>query len=151
MNRIICILIIATAVSCFPSKKACERRIARYVDNYPSLNKKDTITVIDTIPVLIESIKHDTLVEHDIDSFTIVKDKLRIKYVRRDSLIYIEGECKSDTIYKIVKQEIAYEKIEVRDSKPEIIKLLKYFPVLLVVAGVVLLIKLFKKNGNKKN
>ena len=147
MRRIFCILIIITTVSCFPSKKVCERRIAKYVDNYPSLNKKDTITVIDTIPVLIESIQHDTVVEHDVDSFMIVKDRLRIKYVRRDSLIYIEGECQSDTIYKIVKQEIAYEKIEVRDSDPVINNVLRYFPVLLLVAGVVAITKIFNKNG----
>jgi len=147
MKKIFCILIILTVVSCFPSKKVCERRIARYVDNYPSLNKKDTITVIDTIPVLIESIQHDTVVEHDVDSFTIIKDRLRIKYVRRDSLIYIEGECQSDTIYKIVKQEIAYEKIEVKDSEPIINNVLRYFPVLLIVAGVVAITKIFNKNG----
>jgi hypothetical protein len=57
-----------------------------------------SIIVHDTI--VIKAIKVDTFFNSSIDSFTIIKDRLEIRYKKVGEKIFIQGECKSDTIYK---------------------------------------------------
>jgi hypothetical protein len=85
--RYLIILLILT--SCATSKKKC---IEKYCTN-------DTTTIVVRDTIYTESVKHDTTFSERIDSVFIQKDKLRIIYKKRDSIITIEGECLSDTIY----------------------------------------------------
>ncbi len=110
---IIIILLIAMSTSCIVSKKRASRKIAKYVENYPSLVVYDTIKLVDTIPFVVKEVKHDTIIEQSVDSIIIKKDRLRIKYVKRDSLVYLSGECESDTIWEIVHKEVVVPNIEV--------------------------------------
>jgi hypothetical protein len=57
-----------------------------------------SIIVHDTI--VIKAIKVDTFFNSSIDSFTIIKDRLEIRYKKIGEKIFIQGECKGDTIYK---------------------------------------------------
>lgn len=50
---------------------------------------------------------------HFNDTIIIQKEKIKIKYVRKDSLVYISGECIEDTIY--IEKLIPIEKIVVKD------------------------------------
>jgi hypothetical protein len=85
--RYLIILLILT--SCATSKKKC---IEKYCTN-------DTTTIVVRDTIYTESVKHDTTFSERIDSVFIQKDRLRIVYKKRDSIITIEGECLSDTIY----------------------------------------------------
>jgi hypothetical protein len=49
--------------------------------------------------IYTESVKYDTTFSERVDSIYIEKDRLRIIYKKKDSIITIEGECIQDTIY----------------------------------------------------
>jgi hypothetical protein len=89
MKNFIYILLLIVITSCATSKKKC---IEKYCTN-------DTTTIVVRDTIYTESVKHDTTFSERIDSVFIQKDKLRIIYKKRDSIITIEGECLSDTIY----------------------------------------------------
>ena len=89
MKNFIYILLLVVITSCATSKKKC---IEKYCTN-------DTTTIVVRDTIYTESVKHDTTFSERIDSVFIQKDKLRIIYKKRDSIITIEGECLSDTIY----------------------------------------------------
>ena len=57
-----------------------------------------SVLIHDTI--VIKSIKVDTFFNSSIDSFVIIKDRLEIRYKKVGEKIFIQGECKGDTIYK---------------------------------------------------
>ena len=89
MKNFIYILLLIVITSCATSKKKC---IEKYCTN-------DTTTIVVRDTIYTESVKHDTTFSERIDSVFIQKDKLRIIYKKRDSIITIEGECIQDTIY----------------------------------------------------
>ena len=74
--------------SCYTKRRAIEK-----------FCQTDTTTIVVRDTIYTESVKHDTTFSERIDSVFIQKDKLRIVYKKRDSIITIEGECLSDTIY----------------------------------------------------
>lgn len=57
-----------------------------------------SVVVHDTF--VVPSISVDTFFKASLDSFTIIKDRLEIRYKKIGEKIYIQGECKGDTIYK---------------------------------------------------
>jgi len=87
---IVCITILFSG--CLYTKK---RAIEKFciTDSIPY-----SILVHDTI--VIKAIKLDTFFNASIDSITIIKDRLEIRYKKIGEKIFIQGECKSDTIYK---------------------------------------------------
>jgi len=87
---IVCITILFSG--CLYTKK---RAIEKFciTDSIPY-----SVLVHDTI--VIKAIKVDTFFNSSIDSFTIIKDRLEIRYKKVGEKIYIQGQCKSDTIYK---------------------------------------------------
>lgn len=98
LQRQVNLLIILSLIllySCSPSK-----RLSRLVKNHPELIKSDTVLVSDT--TIINAIRIDTTFKNviSIDTITIVKDKLIIKYFNRGDSIFIDGEVKTDTIIK---------------------------------------------------
>jgi hypothetical protein len=93
MKKLITILCITWLLSgCLYTKK---RAIEKFciTDSIPY-----SFLVHDTI--VIKAIKVDTFFNSSIDSFTIIKDRIEIRYKKVGEKIYIQGECKSDTIYK---------------------------------------------------
>jgi len=94
MKNIISIVCITWLLSgcLYTKKKAIEKFCI--TDSIPY-----SVLVHDTI--VIKAIKVDTFFNSSIDSFTIIKDRLEIRYKKIGEKIYIQGQCKSDTIYKI--------------------------------------------------
>ena len=91
--------------------RRAEKKIVRFTEKYPQLLKQDTIR--DTIRVYVPKVYTDTaFVPVEGDTVFIDKDRLSIRYVTRNDSVFIEGECKSDTIYKTI--EIPVETIVVR-------------------------------------
>lgn len=64
--------------------------------------KQDTaltqLTLTDTL--YVPQIQADTIFTHTYDSVLVVSDRLVIKYLKKDSTIYLKGTCLADTIYK---------------------------------------------------
>jgi hypothetical protein len=99
MKKLITILCFTYLLSgCLYTKK---RAIEKFciTDSIPY-----SVLVHDTI--IVKSIKVDTFFNSSIDSFTIIKDRLEIRYKKIGEKIYIQGECKSDTIYKTKLVEV---------------------------------------------
>jgi hypothetical protein len=93
MKKLITILCITLIFSsCLYTKKRALEKFC-ITDSIPY-----SIIVHDTI--IVKSIKVDTFFNSSIDSFTIIKDRLEIRYKKVGEKIFIQGECKSDTIYK---------------------------------------------------
>jgi hypothetical protein len=63
------------------------------------------IRIVDT--VIVKEIKADTIFSINIDSVFIQKDKLQIKYLRKNDTIYLEGKCEADTIIKEIPVNIS--------------------------------------------
>jgi hypothetical protein len=93
MKKLITILCVTYLLSgCLYTKKRALEKFC-ITDSIPY-----SVLVHDTI--YIKAIKVDTFFNSSIDSFTIIKDRLEIRYKKVGEKIYIQGECKSDTIYK---------------------------------------------------
>ena len=109
-------LIVATLSSCSfewrmnKRYRRAERKIEKLTIKHPKLLQKDT--VVDTLKVVIPSIKKDTAFSIDVDTVIITNDRLVIRYERVGDTIRLSGECKTDTIYKRV--EVPVERIVVR-------------------------------------
>jgi hypothetical protein len=80
--------------SCYTKKRAiekfCHQDTASIVINH-----------IDTL--VIEQHTIDSVFSERIDSILISDTKIEIRYRKIKDLIYIEGKCKGDTIYKQIK------------------------------------------------
>ena len=93
--------------------RRAERKIEKLTIKYPKLLNKDTLR--DTFNIISDRIEYDTsFVDIPGDTTYLYKDKLRIKYVRVGDTVYIQGECRSDTIIHTV--EIPFEKVVVREE-----------------------------------
>lgn len=90
MRNIILIFLTLFLMGCNP-----QRKLERLLMKYPEL--RDTIEV----EAIVEYIKGDTIFMEPLPGDTIVytKDRLTVKYVDIPGpTVYLEGECKSDTI-----------------------------------------------------
>jgi hypothetical protein len=94
MKNLYILLAITIMASCYTKKRAIEK----FCTN-------DTLEVTYRDTVYTKTIKHDTAFISSIDTLTITKDKLRIKYIKYGDTIYLTGECIGDSIYieKIVR------------------------------------------------
>lgn len=116
MYKILIILFFFTA--CCPSYKVSEKRIAKMVECNPSLKKKDTIIVRDTVITEKLNFQRDTLLTHD--TLVITKEGARVRIVRKDTVrdtipVYVDVECPPDTVY--FSKEVPVESIQVTDYK----------------------------------
>ena len=118
-------------------KNKAEEKIIVLTKKFPELiQTPDTIRLMETIT--IPTVQVDTTFVFSTDFITpdtviVEREKVKIQYVRKDSLVYITADCIGDTIY--VEKEIPVEKIVVQ--KPPFAKKLNgwLWTILLVVAG----------------
>jgi hypothetical protein len=96
--------------SCSPQK-----RFAHLIEKYPYLLTTDSVTVHDTIRVVVPEVKVDTVVKVSslLDTIYLQKDQLTVKVWMKGDDVFIEGKC--DTVYidKIIERRIPvryYEK-----------------------------------------
>ena len=128
--------------------RKAERKIEKLTIKYPQLLQKDTL--YDTVSIVTKEIKIDTsFIDVPGDTAFIYKDKLKIKYVRINDSVYIEGKCESDTLIQFI--EIPFEKIVVQEQGivKQLIKNIKgivisLFLILVTVLGIRIIFKLLK-------
>lgn len=99
-----------------------EQKIIVLTRKFPELKQKmDTILLLDTIRLPQLEIDTTFVFNEKIrfDTIQIVKEKLKIQYVKKDSIIYLSGECLGDTIY--VEKEVPIERIIVKESEQTIL------------------------------
>lgn len=115
-------LIIILLTSCGSLKefriKRAENKIERLTIKFPELIAKDTLIVYDTVQLITERIEHDTSFILSTDTIEIVKDKLRVKYYVKDSVVNINAACESDTVKVVNEIKVPYEKIVVNNKVP---------------------------------
>lgn len=93
MKKLISIVCITWLLSgCLYTKKRALEKFCT-TDSIPY-----SIIVHDTI--IVKAIQVDTFFNAKLDSFIIIKDRLEIRYKKIGEKVFIQGECKSDTIYK---------------------------------------------------
>jgi len=93
MKKLITILCLTILFSgCLYTKKQAIEKFC-IADSIPY-----SVLVHDTI--VIKAIKIDTFFNASIDSFWIIKERLEIRYKKVGEKIFIQGQCKGDTIYK---------------------------------------------------
>jgi hypothetical protein len=107
---------------------------------------KDTI-LIETIihdTIIVDSIQVDTIFSESIDSVYLFKDKIEIRYVKRNGVVYLQGKCKGDTIYYT---KTIYQKVPCITSKLAWYKQLgaDYWYILPIIILIFLSIKYFHK------
>ena len=130
MKKLITILCITLIFSsCLYTKKRAIEKFCT-TDSIPY-----SIVVHDTI--VIKAIQVDTFFNAKLDSFIVIKDRLEIRYKKVGEKIFIQGECKSDTIYKT-----KFVNVQVPILKPKLEWWVEYYwlPYLVIL---VLLIRYF--------
>ena len=108
MKRLASVLILFTLFSCSATwhlKKACEKQ--------PTICTPETIVYRDTVIVPLEAVT-DTFITKQVDTITIENERLRIDVRRIHDTLVIDGECKTDTIYreKIIERPKAIEIVD---------------------------------------
>ena len=110
------LLIVLLISSCTP-----QRRFTRLIEKHPYLLTTDTLIIHDTVKVTVPKIVHDTIINehffHEItrDTLILQKERLTVK-IFHDTIsknVFIQGECDTITVEKIVERKIPiryYEK-----------------------------------------
>jgi hypothetical protein len=92
-------------IACSPSK-----RLSRLITHHPELITQDTLTFRDTIITSTNNIDTAILIKNLTDTIILVKDNLRITLKRVHDTLFIQGECKGDTIY--IEHRVPVEKVK---------------------------------------
>lgn len=93
MKTLLTTLAALTLLGCSPIK-----RHQRLVDRHPYVHTSEITTVHDTIQVIVPSVKVDTVTSVNFDTVIIERDRLRVQLIRVRDSIFVDAECKSDTI-----------------------------------------------------
>ena len=146
--KIVKCLILSVLISSCCTTRVCkveraEKKIYNLTQKFPELLQKgDTIVLQDTIkldPVLADT----SFVDSPSDTIIVIKDKIKIQYIRQDSIIYLSGECEGDTIY--ITNEVPVEKVVIR--KPTFAERAKDWTwFLFAVAALLLVARIFFKD-----
>jgi hypothetical protein len=92
-----------TITSCSPVK-----RFNRLIERHPELITSDTVTLVDTIRVVIPEVKVDTVVSVNslLDTIYLEQEQLKVKVWMKGDQVFIQGKC--DTVYvdKIIERKI---------------------------------------------
>jgi hypothetical protein len=132
MKRLIYIIALITLViSCTP-----QRRLERLLRKYPELTSIDSITIHDTIRVIVPEVHLDTVVtlQQLYDTVYLEQEQLKVKvWMDRYNKVYIQGKC--DTVYidKIVTRKIP---IRIYEKTPLWKKIINWIFVFLLIITV---------------
>lgn len=139
MTRLLCILLLM--YSCSP-----QTRFDRLIKKHPYLIQTDTIIVHDTVVVESPGVNADTVVEYRElhDTVFLEKEQLRVKvYIDREKKVYIEGECDTVLIHKIIERKVP---VKYYEKKPFYVKVLNFSVVILLTLLVLYITyRLFRK------
>ena len=96
--RIISILFLLSILSsCFTKKQAIKKFCSQD-------SATTTIVIHDTL--IVDRITSDTIFSTDIDTITLVKDKLVIQYRKQFGKVHLSGTYQGDTIYKEIYKQV---------------------------------------------
>lgn len=95
---------------------SAQKRFTRLIEKHPELLTVDSVTVHDTIRVIVPEVKVDTVVDLQklLDTIYLEQEQLKVKvWMDRYNKVYIQGQC--DTVYidKVITRKIPvkyYEK-----------------------------------------
>lgn len=84
------------------------RRHQKLVEKYPFVHTQDTVTVRDTIRLTVPEVRLDTVVHFDQlwDTVYLEKERLKIRMYRVLDSIYVQGECDTIKIEKVIERKI---------------------------------------------
>ena len=153
-NKILAILLLFVLTGCCAlqspvkryecQKQKASEKIYVLTKKFPELlQPTDTIRLSDTIFFNNVSVDTSFVFGNVNDTIIVERDKIKIKYIRVDSVVYLTGECIADTVY--ITHEIPIEQIIA--EKPPISKDMKNwaFIIAVVLIGFLVLKRLFKK------
>tara|TARA_R110001592_G_scaffold85820_5_gene253473 strand:- start:3826 stop:4254 length:429 start_codon:yes stop_codon:yes gene_type:complete len=139
MIRIIGIVLLLC--SCSP-----QTRFDRLINKHPYLIETDTIIIRDTVLVESPRVYADTVVEYKElhDTIFLEKEQLRVKvYIDREKKVYIEGECDTVLIQKIIETKVP---VKYYEKKPFYIKALNFLVgILLTLLLLYIMYRLVRK------
>tara|TARA_R110000765_G_scaffold371395_2_gene461620 strand:+ start:528 stop:929 length:402 start_codon:yes stop_codon:yes gene_type:complete len=97
------ILILLIFFSCSPIK-----RHSRIVKKFPYVHTIDSIKLIDTIRVTTNKVEYDTVIHERMlfDTITLTKDNLTVRVLKIRDSIYINAQCDTIFIDKIIERNI---------------------------------------------
>lgn len=128
-------------ISCSP-----QQRFHRLIEKHPELLTTDTIYIHDTVKIIVPKIEYDTIInEHFFteitrDTLVIQKDRLRVE-IFHDTIqknVYINGECDTITVTKIVERKIP---VKYYEKTPFWKKVLNWFILIALLYGAYRLIR----------
>lgn len=113
INFFILFLAFFVFTSCDPIK-----RHQRLVEKFPQVHTTDTIILRDTIREIVPKVRVDSVFHFTQfrDTIRIEKERLRITMYPVHDSIYIEGECDTIKIEKVVERRIPVKYYEVESS-----------------------------------
>ena len=132
MKRLIYIIVLITLIiSCTP-----QRRLERLLRKHPELTSIDSITIHDTIRVIVPEVHLDTVVtlQQLYDTVYLEQEQLKVKvWMDRYHKVYIQGKC--DTVYidKVVTRKIP---IRIYEKTPLWKKIINWIFVFLLIITV---------------
>jgi hypothetical protein len=127
-------------ISCSPKD-----RFTRLIEKHPELITTDSITIHDTVRVVVPEVKVDTVVKVNdlLDTIYIEKEQLKVKVWMKGDDVFIEGKC--DTVYidKIIERRIP---VRYYEKTPEWKRLLNnLLPILVIFAIVYFVYRFIRK------
>jgi hypothetical protein len=127
-------------VACSP-----KARFTRLIEKHPELLTVDSVTIHDTVRVVVPEVKVDTVVTVSalLDTVYLQQEQLKVKVWMKGDQVFIEGKC--DTVYvdKIIERKIP---INYYEKTPEWKRLLnKALPFLIIFAIVYFVYRFIRK------
>jgi len=127
-------------ISCSPKD-----RFTRLIEKHPELLTVDSVTIHDTVRVVVPEVKVDTVVKVNdlLDTIYIEKEQLKVKVWMKGDDVFIEGKC--DTVYidKIIERRIP---VRYYEKTPAWKKLLNnLLPILIIFAIVYFVYRFIKR------
>lgn len=94
------------------------QRHARIVKKFPYVHRVDSVKLIDTIRINTNKVISDTVVHENylLDTIVLTKDNLTVKVLRFRDSIYINGECDTIFVEKIIERNIPVKYYQKKDS-----------------------------------
>ena len=99
-------------ISCSPIK-----RHQRLVKKYPFVHTTDSVKLIDTIRLTTNKVVSDTIVHESFlfDTIVITKDNLSVKVIKIRDSVYINGQCDTIFIDKIIERKVPVKYYETKN------------------------------------
>jgi hypothetical protein len=140
MKQLTIILLTLTMIACSP-----RTRFTRLITKHPELITTDSVTIHDTVRVVVPEVKVDTVVKVNdlLDTIFLEKEQLKVKVWMKGDQVFIEGKC--DTVYV---EQIIERRIPVRyyEKTPWWKRLLNnLLPILIIFAIVYFVYRFIKR------